>query len=323
VTWEWPVAVDLWVAGMAGGVYFAAFLINRVTRGRHELLPKIAMFLGVPLVLLGSLLLVLDLGQQLRAWHLFFTGQPPSLILMIGSPMSLGSWILLTYALIGIVMIALWWSTSFDPEEVRVAVYSDVAKVIRPVAPAITVLSWIALVLAVLVMTYTGVLLSATNQPLWANTFLLPVLFVASAIFTGAALLVLALRTGFGRVLDILFGGEGKPIPDETMNAIGVAIVVVGIVQLVVLIGYLGVLAAFSTPAAASALATITAGPLSLLFWGGAVVVGLLIPLGLGLAYVSAGREHLVGSLLILSSMVLLGGFLLRLVVLLGGQIYG
>ncbi len=314
MTWEWPIAIDLWVAGMAGGAYFVAFLINRITRGRHELLPKIAMFLGVPLVLLGSVLLVVDLGEQLRAWHLF-TGFRPE------SAMSMGSWILLTYALIGIVMIALWWAESFEPEEVRLTVLSGLGSVIRPAARATGVLSWIALVLAVLLMSYTGVLLSASNQPLWASTLLLPVLFVASAIFTGTALLLLVLKTGFGRLLDILFGGEGEPIPNETMDAIGAAMAIVGVVQLVVLIGYIVGLALFSTPAAASAVVALLAGPVSFIFWGGAVLVGLLIPLALLFASIAAKREAIVGSVLATTSLVLLGGFFLRLVVVLGGQI--
>jgi formate-dependent nitrite reductase membrane component NrfD len=314
MTWEWPIAIDLWVAGMAGGAYFGAFLINRITRGRHELLPRIAMFLGVPLVLLGSLLLVVDLGEQLRAWHLFTRFRA-------ASPMSMGSWILLIYALIGIVMIALWWSTSFDPEKVRVPVYSVVAKVIRPAARALGVLDWIALVLAVLLMSYTGVLLSASNQPLWASTVLLPVLFVASAIFTGTALLLLVLKTGFGRLLDMLFGGEGKPIPDDTMDAIVAATAIVGVVQLVVLVGYVVGLAGLSTAEAASEVGLLTFGPLGFLFWGGVVLVGLVIPLVLLFASMRAGKEALVGSILASASLVLLGGFFLRLVVVLGGQL--
>jgi len=313
MTWEWPIAIDLWVAGMAGGAYFAAFLIDRISGRKHPLLPKIAMFLGVPLVLLGSLLLVVDLGEQLRAWHLFTRFR-------VESAMSMGSWILLVYALIGIAMIALWWSKSFEPGEVRLAVLSGLASAIRPAAPVIGVLSWIALVLAVLLMSYTGVLLSATNQPLWASTFLLPVLFVASAVFTGTALLLLVLKTGLGRLLDILFGGKGEPVPSETMDAIGNAMAIVGVVQLVVLVAYLGGVALFGTPTAASAVATMTAGPLSFLFWAGAVLVGLLIPLGLQFASMRAKREAIVGSVLTSTSLVLIGGFILRLVVVLGGQ---
>lgn len=312
MTWEWPIAIDLWVAGMAGGAYFAAFLINRISRGRHELLPKIAMFLGVPLVLLGSLLLVVDLGEQLRAWHLFTSFR-------LESPMSMGSWILLLYALIGIVMIALWWAESFEPEEVRLTVLSGLGSVIRPAARAIGVLSWIALVLAVLLMSYTGVLLSASNQPLWASTLLLPVLFVVSAIFTGTALLLLVLKTGLGRLLDILFGGEGEPISDETISALGKATIVVGVMELVVLAAFLALLAFGTTPAAAAAVGLLTSGGLSLLFWVGAVVVGLLIPLALLVASVR-GKEAIVGSIVTSACLVLIGGFVLRLVVVLGGQ---
>jgi protein NrfD len=313
MTWEWPIAIDLWVAGMAGGIYFVAFLMNRITRGKHELLPKIAMIVGVPLVLLGSLLLVVDLGEQLRAWHLFTRFR-------VESAMSMGSWILLIYAVIGIVMIALWWAESFEPGEVRLTVLSGLASVIRPASRAVGVLSWIAFVLAVLLMSYTGALLSTTNQPLWASTFLLPALFVTSAVFTGAALLLLILKTGLGRLLDILFGGEGEPIPNETMNAIGNAMAIVGVVVLVVLIGYIAGLALFSTPAAASAVAALLTGPMVFIFWGGAVLIGLLIPLVLMFASMAAKREALVGSILASTSLVLLGGFFLRLAVVLSGQ---
>jgi formate-dependent nitrite reductase membrane component NrfD len=254
LTWKWELVVYLWIAGVAGGAFFVAFLIDRMTRGRYEQLQKIALFLGVPLVLVGSLLLVLDLGEQVRAWHLFTR-------LRLGSPMSLGSWILLLYALIGVVMIALWWSTSFEPGELRLSVLSGLASVIRPAAPAIRVLSWIVFVLAVLLITYTGVLLSATNQPLWAGVLLLPALFVASAISTGMALLVLVLRTRFGRLVDLLFGGEGERMPADTLHAMGTASLVLGIIELVVLVGYIAWLAFFSTAAGAQAISALLIGP--------------------------------------------------------------
>jgi formate-dependent nitrite reductase membrane component NrfD len=312
MTWEWPIAIDLWVAGMAGGAYFAAFLIDRMSGRKYPSLPKIAMFLGVPLVLLGSLLLVVDLGEQLRAWHLFTRFRA-------GSAMSMGSWILLVYALIGIVMIALWWSKSFEPEEVRLTVLSGLASVIRPAARALGVLSWIAFVLAVLLMAYTGVLLSASNQPLWASTFLLPVLFVTSAILTGTALLVLVLKTGFGRLLDMLFGGEGEPVPDEAVYALAKAMAIVALVESAVLVVYVVWLASFSTPAAVEALRYMVFSPLGLLFWGGAVLLGLIIPLVL-LFPATRGREGIVGSVVSSAALVLLGGFFLRLVVVLSGQ---
>ena len=312
LTWKWELVIYLWIAGVAGGAYFVAFLIDRFTGRKHEQLPKIAVFMGVPLVLLGSLLLVLDLGEQLRAWHLFTRFR-------LGSPMSMGSWILLLYALIGVVMIALWWSKSFEPEEVRLTVLSGVASVIRPAAAVLGILSWIELVLAVLLIAYTGVLLSATNQPMWSGILLLPALFVASAISTGMALLVLALRTGLGKLLDLLFGGKGEPVPNETVHTMGIASIALGIIEIVVLVGYIAWLAFFSGAAGAAAVAVLLTGPMSLIFWGGVVLVGLVIPLALEFASMR-GREAVIGSVLASTSLILLGGLFLRAAVLLGGQ---
>lgn len=312
LTWKWELIIYLWIAGIAGGAYFSAFMINAVTRNKYPQLPKIATFIGVPLVLLGSLLLVVDLGEQLRAWHLFTRFR-------LGSPMSMGSWILLLYALLGLVMIALWWVRSFEPGEVRLTVISGLASIIRPAAPAVRVLAWIELVLAVLLVAYTGVLLSATNQPLWGGILLLPALFVASAVSTGMALLVLVLRTGFGSLVDMLFGGEGESLPSETLHIVGVSSLILGLVELVVLIGYLLWLAFFSSAAGASALLVLLTGSMSLVFWGGVVLVGLLIPLILEFASLK-GREAVVGSMLASASLVLLGGLFLRAAVLLAGQ---
>ena len=52
----------------------------------------------------------------------------------------------------------------------------------------------------------------------------------------------------------------------------------------------------------------------------GVVLVGVLIPLGLQFASMRAKREAIVGSVLTSTSLVLIGGFILRLVVVLGGQ---
>jgi formate-dependent nitrite reductase membrane component NrfD len=168
-------------------------------------------------------------------------------------------------------------------------------------------------------MVYTGVLLSASNQPLWASTIMLPILFVSSAVFTGAALLLLVLKTGLGRLLDLLFGGAGEPIPDEAINALGKATVVAGVIQAVVLAVFLVWLAVGSTPAAADSVGVLTFGGLAFLFWVGVVIVGLLVPLVLLSASVR-GKEPIVGSILASACLVLIGGFVLRLVVVLGGQ---
>jgi polysulfide reductase chain C len=285
--WEWPIWVYLWAAGVAGGGYFAAFLANRFSGRKHKELLQIATWIGVPLALLGSLLLVLDLGNQTWAWHLFVRFMPMS-------PMSLGSWILLIWSITAVALIALWFAEIFESAEQPTGVFAWVASLLRPLMPAIEILAWIAFVLAVLLITYTGVLLSNTSVSLWA-TVLLPVLFVVSAVSTGTAAILL--------VLVLL----GKEIPEE----FGKAGAILAVLEVVALVGFL-----VTVPAE-----VLIAGPLSLsiLFWLGVVVVGLLVPFGLELWTL---RKEAIGPLVLASTLcVLLGGLILRAVVVIGGQL--
>lgn len=310
MTWEWQTIVYLWVAGIAGGAYFAAFLADRFSGGRHKELVQLATYVGVPLVLLGSLLLVLDLGEQFRAWHLFvglrssswqvLSGYgpawlrtwPPSLSVYPISPMSLGSWILFIWAVIGVVLIALWFAETAVSSEQLGGFVGQGASLLRPLVPAIKPLSWIAFVLAGLLITYTGVLLSATNQPLWAAALLLPALFVVSAIATGTAALLLILAL------------TGKEIPHEFSKAGAI----LAVVEALALIGFLA-----TTPAG-----ILITGPLSILFWLGVVLVGLLVPFWFELWTL---RKEAIRSLVLTSTLyVLLGGLILRAVVVVGGQ---
>ena len=136
LVWEWPTFVDIWAAGVAGGGYFAAFLVDRFTGRKHKLLMQVATCIGVPLALLGVLLLVLDLGNQLRAWRLFAR-------FLSVSPMSLGSWILLVWSITGVALIALWFAEVFEPAEQPTGVFAQVASWLRPLVPMTEILVWI------------------------------------------------------------------------------------------------------------------------------------------------------------------------------------
>ena len=287
MTWEMPIALDLWLAGTAGGAYFAAFLADRFSGRRHKEALKLATYLGMPAAVLGVLLLVVDLGHPLWAWHLFVRFRPLS-------PMSMGSWILTLWLIVGVALIALWWA---EGTKRATGILAQVASRLRPFAPATEVLAWIAFPLAALLMTYTGVLLSTTSQPLWQGTLLLPTLFVASAASTGIAMVIIALP------------GEYAQAIVQWRKALAVAIVL----QLVVLIGFI----AWLGPTAR----TLISGTLGLFLWGGVVIAGLLIPLGLELSALRRKAGVMRAMVLASSVLVLLGGLILRAVVVVGGQI--
>jgi formate-dependent nitrite reductase membrane component NrfD len=198
------------------------------------------------------------------------------------SPMSVGTWLLTLWAICGTALLALWLAEARVPIPVQ----------LRPLVPlAEEILSWITFVLSPLLIAYTGVLLSNTNQPMWVSV-LLPTLFVLSAISTGLAATLLG-ATLLGKHIPHVFGRAGA--------------ILAGL-EVVALIAFL-----FTVPAG-----VLISGPLSFWFWIGVVLVGLLIPVGLELWTL---REKDT-TLLVLASTwcVLLGGLILRALVVIGGQ---
>jgi formate-dependent nitrite reductase membrane component NrfD len=148
---------------------------------------------------------------------------------------------------------------------------------------------------------YTAVLLGVlVARPLW-NTPLIALLFVLSALSSAAALLMLL-----------------APRADHhLLSRLDLALVLLEIVVLTSIIGY-GIVSFTSARQAVVVLTTDFAWS----FWLGVVLLGLLTPLALewvGLVRQSATRLVLRAA----ASLVLLGGFLLRYVVVYAGQASG
>jgi polysulfide reductase chain C len=283
VVWEWPIFIDLWAAGVAGGGYFAAFLIDRLTRRRYQHLVRIATWLGVPLAALGVILLVLDLGNQLWFWHLIIRFVPFSVMFFPGAPMSVGTYVLSLWIISGVGQLILWLAED--------GVVGFVA--LRGLTWLTEILGWVSFLLSPLLIAYTGVLISATAIPLWA-TVLLPALFVASATFTGTAAV---------RFVAVLLG---KAVPE----GLGTASLILAGLQSLTLILFL-----IAVPAG-----VLLAGSMALWFWLGVVVVGLLVPAALD--YQGLRAEGSTVLAMLSSLCVLAGGMVLRAVLVIGGQMH-
>ena len=137
---------------------------------------------------------------------------------------------------------------------------------------------------------YTGVLLSNTALPLWSDSRLMGALFLASGGSTGmAAVALIMFLTGNS-------AGEGwhKVEKADRFSMI---------IELVVLAAFLALLGSAARP--------LTSGHLALLFWGGLVGLGLIVPLVLSFVGRRARALGVVSAVL-----VLVGGFVLRYVVL-------
>ncbi len=236
--------------------------------------------------------------------------------------MSMGTWILLLWVIIAVIMVILWWiSNRFLSEETA-----------RSARRLTGFLGWINLVLAAGLITYTGVLLAVSNQSLWAGTVILPCLFVASAISTGIALVILGSMAvnviGKGGLAELkvalnqLFGTTEWMIPNRIIARLAEADAIVIFVEIAALIGYVIWLAVSQTAGAGASLGILATGAMAGWFWGGVVVLALLIPVALDFANWGKGIEtrKVWRAVLASSTCVVLGGLVLRAVITIGGQ---
>ena len=285
--------LEMWLAGMAGGAYFSAFLAERFGGIANKQLLRLAIFLGIPMVMIALLLSLLDLGEPFRFWHLLVKFMPLS-------PLSMGVWILQAFVGINVLMAVLFIAENRMAERAP-----------RNLGRMIDALSWTNLVFAVVLITYSGLLLSATNKPLWASTGLLPPIFVASAVATGVAILTFTALTYHG----------AWEIPGQIVSRLIGALPVVIVIQLALLAVYIILLGASPMSGTGEALKVITTGSLAVLFW--IMLAALLVPIGLIVA--TRGKEieaKAVRNSLIASSVcVILGNLILRAVIVIGGQI--
>jgi len=199
------------------------------------------------------------------------------------NPMSIGSWGLGAFGAFAFLSAVL----SLGDSEARLALRRNVAKV--------------GSVFGFFLAAYTGVLLSTTAQPIWGESRLMGALFLASGASTGlASIAVISYFKGANL-------GEGW----SKLKKADSFVMVVELVLLLALVLMLG-------PAADP----ITKGRFALPFWGGLVALGLIVPLGLSFVKGGDGRERTAGGTLAIASvLVLIGGFLLRYVIIMAGQL--
>jgi len=262
--WGWLVAIYLFLGGMgAGSFMIAAFLELSGLRYKQEYCPTALVGAGVsgPLILIGTVLLILDLGAGMR--------EPWRILLMFtnfNSVMTWGIWILsfflplaFAYGILEVMQVhpeILAWGRKrlrFLPETL-------------PYRPIKRVICSIGMVLAVGTALYTGVLLSVVQAvPLW-STPVLPVLFLVSA-----------LSTGMGLCIDL---AATLAVPDLHERYKNLPIIHLALIGLeVALLALLLFMALNEGGEAAESARLILSGSGSVAFWGLVIGFGMVYPL--------------------------------------------
>lgn len=190
--WTWYILGYFFFAGLAGGCYALAALLRLVGDPRDEEAARIGFYTSFITVLVCPMFLTVDLGASWwKFWHMLIDVTPgdQGLIFKYGSPMSVGAWALLVFgffaavsALEAFVLDRRARSTSADGPA-------------RPLGGVLGRAFNIAGgILALFFVSYTGVLLSVSNQPIWSDTWMLGGLFLASGLSGSAALMALLTR---------------------------------------------------------------------------------------------------------------------------------
>lgn len=179
--WEVWITLYFFLAGIAGGSYTLATMLRLWGSARDEATARVAFMWAFPIVVVCGILLTIDLGKPLRFWHMMINTTPGSVGLNFKpwSPISLGTWALLIFGLFAFVSFL----------EVMTKRGND-----RNVSSGMIAWNVVGSLVALFLASYTGVVLSVSNQPVWSDSYAIGGLFVASALSASAAFLAFMSR---------------------------------------------------------------------------------------------------------------------------------
>jgi formate-dependent nitrite reductase membrane component NrfD len=239
--WTWEVPTYFWLGGMAAGAYVTASLAQNFGSADDRRVAAGGYYIAAAALVPCAPLLIADLGRPDRFHHMLRIFKPLS-------PMNLGAWTLTGFTPIAFARAA---SHATSTGLLR----GPIAALARLVPKRLAELAGV--VLGLTLAGYSGVLLAATNIPLWAKSKLLGGLFMASALASGSAAVTLqAARRG---------------APDATLHRLATLESAASASEVAVLAGYLVQSGKTARP--------LTTGRFAAPFWLGAVGTGTLLPM--------------------------------------------
>ncbi|MEO6797181.1 MAG: NrfD/PsrC family molybdoenzyme membrane anchor subunit [Candidatus Dormibacter sp.] len=250
--WTWEIPVYFWLGGMGAGAFITTSLIQRFGSDDEAGRTAGGFYVAAATLLPCTPLLIKDLGRPDRFHHMLRIFKPLS-------PMNLGAW---TLAALTPVALARAGRRAADQ-----GLLTGPARALARLLPT-TLLELCGSALGLVLAGYTGVLLAATNIPLWAKSKLLGGLFTASALSSGSAAVSLA---------------AGRRLPDALRHRLSLLESAASATELALLAGYVVQSGETARP--------LTRERVAPLFWIGAVGMGSVLPLVLyGMARRRSGR---------------------------------
>ncbi len=302
---DWPLLIDLYffLGGIAGGAFVIATIANMLDSQKHRDVVRVGYYLALLAIIPGPLFLIIDLGVPSRFLHMMMVAKPDAAIgvgainigpfhLKLLSPMNVGAW-----ALLGFSLFAFLAALGVFLEDTKRAQNLGILRVVVGIIGGF---------FGFFIAAYPGVLLGATARPLFVSAHWLGAMYVAVGLATGAAAIALIMSS---------IGAQARDALSRLMKVTAFAL----IIQLVTLILFLVAVSGEGSAGISRALSVLVSGQYSVAFWLGIVVVGLLVPLAL--QFGGAIRKATPGMVVLVSVLVLLGGFLAKWVIIGAGQV--
>lgn len=312
--WNLLIVFYLFTAGISAGAFFVSGLANYLGGERYKRISRIGALLAPWPLTLGLGALIFDLTKPFQFWWLFLTVE-------YTSPMSIGSWLLTGFSLLSFVYFILWIPQPWRDLLRLPRRFSELTNLSawRPLEQseinmARRIVAAIGAPIAIGVGMYTGVLLGAIPaRPMW-NTPMVAQLFLMSAMSSGVATVLL--------IASLL---RSHHLHSERYFLVSFDAMLI-VLEILMLIPFF-LHQSLSTWSAAGSLNLVMGGSFTMAFWGGVVLLGLLIPLaieGFELFPVVWQEQAVKYSRLwggLSAGLVLIGGFALRYVFVYAGQI--
>lgn len=293
--WHWPIALYLFLGGLAAGILFFAALFYIM--GKETEYPgavKLATFIPPVALTLGLIALIYDLTHPLYSWQLYTTFR-------IESPMSWGAWVLLIVTPLSFLWAFSYYRKSYSGIESRLELFRRfqfLYRLERWVIKNRMNIAYALIPLSLILGVYTGILLSAFNaRPLWNNAILGP-LFLTSGLSTGAATIIILSKSVREKQL---FGKID----------LGLIIIELALIAHMVMGYYAG------SQVQLEAMELLVGGEFTVMFFGFVVLLGLLIPAFIEFIDLIGFKVPVV----IPALLVILGGLIFRFVMVEAGQL--
>ena len=296
------IALYLFLAGAGGGAFLLGAVADLCLRFRPDAargwfarvsaVTDAGLVLGPILVAASALFLVLDLGVPERALYLFVVTTP--------SLLSLGAWSIVLFCGAAVLALALGALAGDDGDGAEPPASGRVVLRIGEFAASI-----VATALAALVVVYSGMFLAAYPSLPFLHTPWVPVLFVASALATGLAVLIVA----------AFFRQEAPGIAEAVRSLLPLDALLIA-VETLMLTGLLVSAWAAGAPEV-DAVRTLTSGSLAVPFWAGVAVAGLVVPFSVD---VVCRRMPSLVAVALGAGCTLAGGLCLRFVLLMATE---